>query len=349
MLHAQQFAQRPIRARIAPFVIAPALAAGQQAAARLHKGAHGRKLGVAQGPHVREGQRGQLPACNRRRQVVGVHRLVGDARREQRARQALPGMVYFQAGLVSPIKVGVALAPHHPQRGHRLPVEEVFFVLGVPLPQAFGRAILAAVLVRRANMMPPRLDATSQPRHHPQARLRLRLARQPERRAAAVLVHGHAFGDQLIPTQQVVQQMTGLAVGLKAARRRHRCAHRPRLRVEQQHFGALRDAAQIAETGPLPNRVAAHHADPQAVGPAGLTHGAVVNLPDLQTAGVTPLDPLAVCRVVPVFTPWQRAARGSQKAARRVRVIVDRLAAQAAEAVIGKAIGPVAPRDLAQH
>src|SRR5258708_5029587 len=144
--------------------------------------------------------------------------------------------------------------------------------------------------------MPPRLDAAREPFDHPHAGFCRRLAGNTKG-AASGLVHRHAFGSELAPTENAVDQFPGVGVFFEAR-------DAARLMVEKDHFSALQDRFGIAEGTALRRDGAAVHAEPEAVGTSGGFGGAIVEIPDLEPARVVPLDPQAVCGAVPVHGGW---------------------------------------------
>src|SRR5882757_1506840 len=97
----------------------------------------------------------------------------------------------------------------------------------------------AAVLLIRAEVMPPRLDAAGETVEHPEAHFRPGFAGEAEVRLAG-LIYGHAFGDELVPTQEAVDEFAGEAVVLEAA------GVGARLMVEHDDFGAAANFAGVA-------------------------------------------------------------------------------------------------------
>src|SRR5271157_5843167 len=142
----------------------------------------------------------------------------------------------------------------------------------VPAVDRFDRAVLAAVLVIGANVMPPRLDRSREPFEHPQPGLRLGFAGLAEGWAAR-LVHGDALGNQLVPTEQPVDQAARFGVLLETGR------FRACLVIQQNDLCAPADLLVVSETPALPTDGAAIHTNPEAIWPAGCPGHAVVQVP----------------------------------------------------------------------
>src|SRR5690606_23161120 len=119
------------------------------------------------------------------------------------------------------------------------------------------------------------------------------LAAEPERRGAVAVQRG-ALRDQLVPADQPVDQPAGLGVGGEAA------ALPPALVIEHHDRAALTDRLVVAEGDRLVLDRAAVHPQPQAVLAAGRPGGAVVQVPDLDPAGIVPPDPAPERLVVEV-------------------------------------------------
>ena len=242
-------------------------------------------------------------------------------------------------GIVAAVVVGVLLRPDQADAGDRLAVDKVLLIGFVPAVDRFDGAVLAAIFAVGADVVPPRLDRARKPFEHPQPGLGLGLARLAEGRLAR-LVHGHALGDQLVPAEQAVDELAGLAVLLEAAR------VRAGLVIEHEDLGPAADFLEVAETAALPADRAAVHADPEAIRPARGFGRAIVRVPDLQPPRVVPLDPLAIDRIVPVLLAGNllaRRARGtSSRSSRNSRCF----RAQSAPAIVGDPLGMRALDDL---
>src|SRR6059036_2744611 len=111
--------------------------------------------------------------------------------------------------------------------------------------------------------------------------------------------------------------------------------------VEQNNFSALADGFVVTETLTLARNRAAVHTDPKAIRTACRVRGAIVEVPDFKTAGVTPLNPAAVSRVVPIMSRRERLARVLTESSGAVFAVADAAAAQAAPTVIGEAFGMI--------
>ena len=176
--------------------------------------------------------------------MIDVDGQVRDAGADQGVRHPAVGQVHEHARVVAAVEVGVPLRPDDPDARHGPTVDQVFLVLRVPAVQRLDGAELATVLLAGPDVVPPGLDAAGEPLEDPQASLRLRLARAAEGRPAR-LVHRHALGGELLPAQQSVHLLAGVAVLLEAGR------VLPRLVVEHQDLGAAADRRAIAEPARL--------------------------------------------------------------------------------------------------
>jgi hypothetical protein len=127
---------------------------------------------------------------------------------------------------------------------------------------------LAAVGLERANVMPPRRDAAGKAFDHPFARLERRVAGLTEG-LIATDIHGHALGDDLVPSQYAVQQLAAQGVLLKAG-------EPARLLVGHHHLGAFADLFEVTEREVRGNWVAVDHTQPQAVRATVFAGGGVI-------------------------------------------------------------------------
>src|SRR5437870_3394462 len=121
-----------------------------------------------------------------------------------------------------------------------------------------------------------------------------------------------------------------------------------RLRVQHDDLCPLTDRLVVTKACALGDQVATVHADPQAVRPAASAGDAVVQLPDRDTPGVVPGDPLAVHRVVPVARVGQARAGRVTKAAGAVDAVAHARPLEATPAIVRDAVGVAALDDLAQ-
>ena len=122
--------------------------------------------------------------------------------------------------------------------GHAL--VQKLLVGGVPLTHRDGRLVHAPVFVVRIHVMPPGLNAAGKRFDRPEAQFRLGPGRQAEAHACRV-VEGHALGCELVPSEESVNQLAGLAVRLEAG------GISASLAVEHDHLGASTDFAIVAE------------------------------------------------------------------------------------------------------
>ncbi len=241
-VRAEQIRQGVVRARIAPFVVQCAHPGRKQRSAALDKAPDRRALPVGKPAHVGQNEHGELlPLAI---DVVGVNRKIGNASANQRVHEARVRLVDELGRIVAPEEIGVSLGPHYADGGHRLPVHQVSLLGLGPLHDGHGCAIHAPVFVIRADVMPPRLNAASQPGDHPHARLGRRLTRQPVV-ARARLIQRHALRRQLFPAHEPVYALARIAVllepGLVVAA----------LMIEHQDVGASGDLAEVAERSRL--------------------------------------------------------------------------------------------------
>src|SRR5262245_46302058 len=116
--------------------------------------------------------------------------------------------------MVAPVEVGILLGPDDPDVSDRFAIDEVLLIGFEPLVQGFDGVELPAILLSRSHMMPPWLEATGDSIQHPKACLRFGLAGFAKGGAAG-LIHRHAFGDEVLPTQEAVDQLAALAVLLE--------------------------------------------------------------------------------------------------------------------------------------
>ncbi len=209
----EQIGQREVGARIAPFVIETGSAGRDQSAAVSDEAFHGGTLRIGQRGHTRQHQRRK--AAGIAFDMVGVYRQVRQARADQGLGHAAIGRVHQFGRFVAPIVIRIALRPHHPDAGDRLAVDQVLLVLLVPAKDGLRGAVSTTVLVPRADVVPPGLYASGDSRDHPHTRLVRRLGRQPEC-GTPRLVQRHALRHELVPTEQAVYELAGVAVLLEA-------------------------------------------------------------------------------------------------------------------------------------
>ena len=307
---AEQVAQGVVRTGLSPLVVEACPSRGDEVAAALDEPPDARTLSVRQRGQVGQDENRQRTAVAV--DMIDVHGEIRDSRADQGVRHPAVGQVHEHARVVAAVEVGVPLRPDDPDGRHGPTIDQVLLVLRVPAVQRLDGAELATVFLAGPDVVPPGLDAAGETLEDPQASLRLRLARAAEGRPAR-LVHRHALGGELLPAQQSVHLLAGVAVLLEAGR------VLPRLVVEHQDLRAAADRRAIAEPARLGRDASAVHADPEAVRPARLARRAIVQIPDLQATVVVPEDPLAVQRIVPVLPSRDGLAGAVAKPALTVR------------------------------
>src|SRR5690348_14957844 len=103
--------------------------------------------------------------------MVGVDRQVWHPRAKQGVRQPTLREGHAVFGGVAAVEVHVLLRPDDADGGDWLAVHQEVLVGLVPAEEWLRRAVLAAVLVVGADVVPPGLDATGEARQRPQSRL----------------------------------------------------------------------------------------------------------------------------------------------------------------------------------
>ncbi len=150
--------------------------------------------------------------------MIGVDRQIRNTRPDQGGGHAPPRQPNTLINGIPPVEIEIFLRPHHTNRGDRRAIHQIALIGLVPAEDWLCGAVLTPIFVVRTDMMPPGLDRAGKAFERPHARFRLGLAGDAEGRLPT-LVHGHAFGDQLVPAQQTVDQLTHLTVALEALRR----------------------------------------------------------------------------------------------------------------------------------
>lgn len=123
--------------------------------------------------------------------VVGVHGKLRNPRSDEGVDE--PAVRQRDVDAAAAVKVDTALTPDHSDGRDRVPRQEDVLVSLMPGEERLRGGVLTAVLMDRADVMPPRLDAGREALDRPHPGLRLRLAARPERRTAGV-VHRRALG-----------------------------------------------------------------------------------------------------------------------------------------------------------
>src|SRR4051794_2379107 len=106
--------------------------------------------------------------------------------------------------------------------------------------------------------------------------------------------------------------------------------------IEENHLGPLEDGLAIAEGTALGGYRAAVHAKPEAIGTSRGFRRAIIQVPDLYTTRIIPVDPLAVDRVIPVLLQWQSGAGFVAELSRTVFAIADAVTVEPAPAIVGE-------------
>ena len=122
-----------------------------------------------------------------------------------------------------------------------------------------------------------------------------------------------------------------------------------RLVVQHHDLRAGTNLLVVAEAPALAADAAAVHAEPQAIRPPRRFGHAVVQVPDLQPAGVAPLNPFPINRIVPVVPCRKGFARPLAEPPGAMLAVTDAAAIQAAPTVVRDAFGMRPLDDLAQH
>ncbi len=187
--------------------------------------------------------------------LIDVDRQERNPGADQGIHHTAVGQVHEQARIVAAIEIGMPLRPDYADTGNGSAVDQAVLVLHVPAVERLDGAELASVLLVGPDMVPPGLNAAGKAVEHPEACLRLRLARAAESRPAG-LVHRHALGSELLPAQHSVDLLAGVAVLLKTER------VVPCLVVEHQDLGAAGDRRVIPEPDRLCRDRSAVHAHP---------------------------------------------------------------------------------------
>src|SRR6185437_13015381 len=144
------------------------------------------------------------------------------------------------------------------------------------------------------------------------------------------LVHGHAFGDELVPAQHAVDELSDLAVVLETA------GVRPGLVIEHEDIRSPGDGAKIAKAFALAADGPAVHAGPYTLGAARGASDLVIEGPQLEAAVIVPADPGFVGAGIPIRLQGKIEIRFVFKIFAAVVAVADRLAAQPAPTVVGE-------------
>src|SRR5437016_86145 len=123
----------------------------------------------------------------------------------------------------------------------------------------------------RADVMPPWLDAACESFDHPHASFRRGLTGDTKRTAPG-LVHRHAFRREFVPTENAVDQLSGVGVFFEAG-------GTARLMIEKYHFRALEDRFRVTKRPALRGDRPAVHSEPKTIRPAGRFRRAIVEIP----------------------------------------------------------------------
>src|ERR1700739_4136166 len=118
--------------------------------------------------------------------------------------------------------------------------------------------------------------------------------------------------------------------------------------IEEHHFGAPEDGLAIPERAALRRDGSAVHAEPKAIGASRRFCGAVIQVPDLDTPRIVPVDSLPVDRIFPVARLRQRRAGFIANLSPAIFAVTDAVPPQTAPAIVGEALGVAALDDLGQ-
>ena len=112
--------------------------------------------------------------------LIDVHRNIGNSGPDQRLHQPAVRQLNQFRGIIAAVEIRVALRPDAPHGRHRLAIHHVPFVVLVEPHQRLGCFVHPAVLMVRAHMVPPGLNAAREALDHPHARFGRRLGSYPE-------------------------------------------------------------------------------------------------------------------------------------------------------------------------
>src|SRR5262249_32761612 len=113
-------------------------------------------------------------------------------------------------------------------------------------------------------------------------------------RRAPILVHGHAFRREFLPSDERMDALARVTILLESGR------VVPPLMVQHHDVGAFANLLQISEGRRLRADGSAVHSGPDAIRSArGLRHP-VVEFPEFGATLVVPHDPLAIDGIIPV-------------------------------------------------
>ncbi len=339
-MDAEERAEREVAARVAVLAGDRGLAGRDHRAAGADESLDAGDLGVAEAAHV--GEDDDVQSLEGLCDLVGVQRHVGDAGAVQRLHRAAIGRHRLVGGVGAAEVVVVLLGPDHADVGAELAVNEQVLVLFVPGEDRLGGRVLPPVLVHRADVVPPGLDAAGEARGRPEPHLGLRHAGEAEG-GGAELVLRHRLGDQLVPARDLVQPLAGLGVLLEAV-----VGVAP-LVVEHDDRRLGEDALEVDEAVRVVEELAADHPQPGAVLAAGLAGDLVVKLPEVGPALEVPAHPVAVGVGVPVVRPRQLLAGVGLELRLAMVAVADAGSRQARPAVVGEAVRMAALDDLAHH
>jgi hypothetical protein len=119
---------------------------------------------VGVGEHREVGQHQHVEASGGGAEVGGVHREPVETGARQRPHGAAVGIERARGSAVAAEAVVVRLAPDHADAGERGAADEDVLVRLVPAEDRLGGAVLPAILVAGADVVPPRLDAAGEAR-----------------------------------------------------------------------------------------------------------------------------------------------------------------------------------------
>src|SRR5262249_21224191 len=147
------------------------------------------------------------------------------------------------------------------------------------------------------------------------------------------LVHRHALGPELVPSQHLGDTLAGLAVLLEAGR------DVAPLVIEHDDLRAPAELLHVAERTRLRGDAAARHARPAAIAAACFLRHPLVRLPQFRTPLVVPHDPLAVTWIVPVRPARYGLSGFGAELALAVLAVTDGVAAHSGPTVVRDPLG----------
>ena len=285
------------------------------------------------------GQHEHAEAARCLRDVVGMDGQVRDARPVEGLHDAAIGAQRALGGAALAVEVVVRLRPDDADIRLRLAAHEDVLVRLVPAEDRLRRRVLTTVLVHRADVVPPGLDAAGKAGGRPQPHLRRRHAGEAER-GRAELVLRRALRNELVPAADLVQALAGLGVVGEAVE------GVAALMVEHDDLGPRQDRLEIDEAVAVVEDVAADHAAPDAMLAAGFPRHGIVEVPELGPPLVVPADPAPVILARPIVNLRQREFRPLRRTFPNSSGMADAVAGHAGPGIVGEPVGSAALNDL---